>query len=289
VNFWAVINGVTRREYSHSNSHGLVIKLACLLLFGVWALGYAAASSAATVVMDPNTFDHMTTGFPLTGRHSDLECEDCHVGGVYESLPTLCRACHDDVLAPGMPGNHIATSLSCDACHSTQEFLMAARKEVDHSLFGAQPCVVCHNGYNADGKAANHLTTSDLCGACHGKRGWTQVSAVDHSQVYGSCFSCHNGVQATGKSATHMSTTDSCVDCHAADAGITWNTTQVDHSQVLGVCSGCHDGVTATGKGPTHIPTSKECNNCHTTVNWIAAADVDMKYFRSLSLPSALA
>lgn len=167
---------------------------------------------------------------------------------------------------------------------------MAARKEVDHSLFGSQPCVTCHNGYNADGKGANHITTSDLCGACHGKLGWTQVSTVDHSQVYGSCFSCHNGVQATGKSATHMSTTDSCIDCHGADAGITWNTTQVDHSQVFGVCSSCHDGVTATGKGPTHTPTSEECNNCHTTVNWVAAADANiMKYYRSLSLSSAVA
>jgi predicted CXXCH cytochrome family protein len=277
VNFWAVIDGVTPHEVSPAHFRDLAGKLAWLLVCVTLLLCDGTTVHAITVV-DSNTFNHMTTGFPLTGSHNRLECEDCHVGGVYEPLPTLCSACHDNVLAQGMPADHISTALSCDACHTTQGFLLTAKQDVDHSLFGVQRCIICHNNANAEGKSATHIASSDLCEACHVNRGWTPVLTVDHSQVKGSCYSCHDGTIATGQAVTHMPTTDACASCHEADAGIAWNTTSVDHSQVIGICSNCHDGVTATGKGPTHTPTTEECNSCHTTLNWIAAATADKRF-----------
>ena len=271
MNFWAIINGFNRIEDSPVHLVGLANTLAGLLVCAVLLMGNATTAHAETAVVDPYAFDHVVTGFPLTGYHTQIECEECHLGGTYEALPTVCSACHDNVLAKGIPPEHINTALSCDACHNTQSFLVSAKKEIDHSLFG-QPCFTCHNGFNAQGKGINHIASSNLCEACHVNHGWIPVSSVDHSQVRGSCYSCHNGVQATGKSSAHIPTTNVCESCHEVDAGITWKTTLIDHSQAIGPCSGCHDGVSATGKGQKHIPTTQECNNCHTTVNWLAAA-----------------
>jgi hypothetical protein len=57
-------------------------------------------ANAATVVPDVNTFDHLVTGFPLSGEHSLIDCEACHIGGVFEVLPTQCEACHALTIYP---------------------------------------------------------------------------------------------------------------------------------------------------------------------------------------------
>ncbi|MGD8939335.1 MAG: hypothetical protein PVJ72_08145, partial [Gammaproteobacteria bacterium] len=38
-------------------------------------------------------FDHLTTGFPLTGDHDLLDCKQCHTTGFYEKLPSRCDYC----------------------------------------------------------------------------------------------------------------------------------------------------------------------------------------------------
>src|SRR5258705_8671841 len=42
------------------------------------------------------TFDHSTTGFPLTGAHTALQCVQCHVNNNYSltSANTTCVSCH---------------------------------------------------------------------------------------------------------------------------------------------------------------------------------------------------
>ena len=39
-------------------------------------------------------FDHLRTGFPLTGAHERVDCRSCHVRGFFEGTPTRCGACH---------------------------------------------------------------------------------------------------------------------------------------------------------------------------------------------------
>jgi hypothetical protein len=246
-------------------------KLVLMLVIAVALLSLPIFSIAATVVTNPSEFDHSVTGFPLTGKHKLLECEACHEGGLFEALPTLCNACHDNVTAEGVPIEHILTSLTCDTCHDTQGFIYTSKHNIDHSLFSAQPCISCHNGFNADGKGPYHITSSNECESCHNTFDWFRSSSVDHTQVVGSCYSCHNGVQATGRSNTHINTTVICEPCHAVSAGINWNIIPpMDHSQVIGNCSSCHDGVIATGKTPSppHPVTALECNACHTTLAW---------------------
>ena len=163
-------------------------------------------------------FDHLTTGFALTGEHSQLDCGECHIGGVFEALPRECDACHDNVIAEGKPSNHVETMQPCDTCHTTQGFIATA--VMDHSLITGT-CSSCHDGVAATGKSANHIATTNICEACHTTNFWTPALTVDHDQVLGSCINCHNGVAATGKTSNHISSTDVCEDCHFA-TGEAW-------------------------------------------------------------------
>ena len=201
-------------------------------------------------------FDHLTTGFALTGEHTNAECGDCHIGGVFETLPRECDACHDNVIATGKNANHIQTNQPCDVCHNTGAFLVAAI--MDHSITEGN-CVSCHDGVSATGKSAFHISSTDVCDACHSVSFWVPVLTVDHEQTLGSCSQCHNGIIATGKSPSHAPTTDDCEACHLATAGSDWPAFQVDHARVLGACSFCHQ------RPNGHISTTDTCNACHQT------------------------
>ena len=209
-------------------------------------------------------FDHLTTGYALTGEHSLLDCGECHIEGVFEALPKKCEDCHDNVIAAGMPSNHVETSAPCDTCHTTAGFIATA--EMDHSIISGA-CVSCHDGVSETGKTADHLATSNLCEACHSTNIWTVVRTFDHLQSLGSCVSCHNNVVESGKTADHMPATNTCDACHLHSTG--WQTVLlVDHGEVTGRCSFCHNGVIAPGKDADHEPTTEECNICHNTTQF---------------------
>lgn len=207
-------------------------------------------------------FDHLTTGYALTGEHSRLDCGECHIGGVFETLPQKCESCHDNVIATGMPSMHVETSAPCDTCHTTAGFVTTA--DMDHSIVNGA-CASCHNGIEGTGKSANHVATTNVCEACHTTNFWQHLKSFDHQHATGSCVSCHNNIIEPGKSPTHIQTTDICDACHLYSSGPDWSPTfTVDHAQVLGACSLCHNGVIATGKGVSHVVTQEECNACHT-------------------------
>jgi len=251
--------------------------LAVLMLISV-CFPFSASSEIAT--LDEfnklgEKFDHLTTGFALTGDHNLLDCGECHIGGVFEALPRRCDACHDNVIASGMPIDHVATSAPCDTCHTTSGFMATAI--MDHSIVDGA-CSSCHDGIAATGKFAGHIGTTDICEACHSSNIWSPVVYVDHNEVLGSCVTCHNGIVASGKHPSHIPTADVCEACHdLSQAGKVWKPVaneNVNHDFVIGACSFCHDGTIASGKGPNHIQTLAECNTCHSPppagLRWIA-------------------
>ncbi len=209
-------------------------------------------------------FNHLATGFPLTGAHFQVRCDRCHVGAVFRGTPRRCFSCH---VRGGMVGstskssNHIRTDNLCDNCHTTQNWASVLR--VDHnSITGT--CSSCHNGFIAMGKNSSHMASSNNCESCHNTQRWS-AARFDHSTITGTCFSCHNGTTATGKSATHIQSANTCDDCHVTT---NWTTVNFDHAGVTGTCFSCHNGTTATGKSATHLQTSNTCDDCHVTTNW---------------------
>lgn len=112
--------------------------------------------------------DHYSTGFPLEGAHQKVSCEDCHRNGVFQGTPRRCESCHNTVLAEGKGVRHIPTALSCETCHTVQEWRLS---RFDHTDLDAG-CVRCHNNFTAPGKNLAHPMTNNVCEDCHGTVHW---------------------------------------------------------------------------------------------------------------------
>ena len=57
------------------------------LIILILLTGFSSFASA-------ETFDHFTTGFPLSGAHVGADCESCHTRGIFVGTPTRCESCH---------------------------------------------------------------------------------------------------------------------------------------------------------------------------------------------------
>jgi len=213
------------------------------------------------------SFDHLRTGFPLTGAHAVTPCETCHVGGRLAGTPTQCDYCHrpgSRIATTVMPARHIRTTEPCDNCHRSAIGWAGAR----FSHVGVAPgtCQTCHNGGSAHGKPSGHVPTTASCDQCHRTLVWVPAGYNHVGVAPGTCANCH-GVTATGKPAGHMVTSSSCDACHRTTA---WIPSYFNHVGVTpGTCLTCHNGATATGLPSGHMATTRSCDSCHTTSGWL--------------------
>jgi len=138
-------------------------------------------------------FDHDKTDFKLTGAHSPLGCDACHVGGHYEHTPKTCVACHatDDE-------HRGARGPDCAKCHTTKEWKTAKYdhlKETGYELLGVHAkvdCLACHRSGNYKDKIpkdcngchraddAHAARFGAKCGDCHDNTRW-KPDEYDHT------------------------------------------------------------------------------------------------------------
>jgi len=250
-----------------------------------------------TVSWTTATFNHSTTGFPLTNAHASVACASCHVNNNY-SLTIAPNDC-------GNSGCHLTTwqqtnnpvhssagtqfaAANCAVCHNTVSWTTAI---FDHSTTGFPltnghanvACASCHvnNNYsltiapNDCGNSGCHLTT------------WQQTNNPVHSTAgtqfaAANCAVCHNTVSWTtaifnhsttgfALTGTHMSPTPTpCASCHVSN-NYTLNSAD---------CYGCHQAafVSTTSIGgnvPNHVTagfptTASACATCHPITTWAA-------------------
>ena len=158
-----------------------------------------AAANAARV--DRTSFDHLTTGFELIGKHRDLPCESCHVNAIFKGTPKDCAACHGvgtQVHATAKPVNDILTTNRCDGCHTPVSFNPAVN--FDHAEVRGT-CSSCHHSAGqppgpAQGQSPGHVATNLECDACHSTIGWS-------------------GALGAGMPLNHIPTTQGCGLCHS--------------------------------------------------------------------------
>ena len=224
-------------------------------------------------------FDHLKTGFALTGMHVQLRCESCHQNGIFKGTPRDCASCHVASMrfARGnvvKPPNHVAipAQLTCDACHTTQTYIGARFK---HLSVAPGSCQSCHNGSAAGGKPSSHVQTSASCDSCHRTNAWSPATGFDHAGVVpGTCASCHGAGKASAKPAQHIPTNpgQSCDDCHKTFSA--WRPSAWNHTQMATTaqCATCHSGgyPPADGRPGNHVPyasiapmASANCDACH--------------------------
>lgn len=176
------------------------------------------------------SFNHSTSGFPLTGAHTNADCISCHESG-YSGTSTICVDCHTTDYNQSTNPNHQAIGLPTDCmdCHSTEPGWEPASFSVHNNYYVlsgahaiiANECVSCHNG--------NYNTTPNTCVSCH---------LDDYNQTT-------NPPHASAQFSTE------CASCHTQNA---WEPSTFDHDgQYFPIYSGKHNGEWNT------------CADCHTT------------------------
>jgi hypothetical protein len=255
-------------------------------LFAVITLWLATVppTQAATMASD---FDHLATGFPLTGGHSRQECEACHLQGQFKGTPRQCERCHvqgSNRALTFKPNTHVQTTRPCDQCHTSNVTWLGAR--FDHVGVVPGGCPTCHNGVSQMGKpTSGHPVTTLPCDSCHRSTAWLPAY-FDHNGVAAhDCTRCHDtgGQHFVQRPGNHIplsaGTVIQCDWCHRA--GTTWTVSTFNHAATQGVipqqCTDCHNGVVgrADVAGAKHVPTTgsagypKACDTCHNTSAWV--------------------
>lgn len=149
-------------------------------------------------------FNHAKTRYPLTGKHLEVRCNECHLDPkrvvvrnaagqpipVYRPLPfQRCADCHADP-------HQGALGADCAGCHETGAFTKVARGKFDHD----------RTRYPLRGRHA-----SVACAKCH----------VDFSTprgkkpAFSSCTACHADPHAG--TATLAGKPADCVACHGLE------------------------------------------------------------------------
>lgn len=125
-------------------------------------------------------FDHSKSAFPLTGKHINTACAECHKNGQYKGTSNACADCHID------PAIHqgLFTNL-CETCHSTSGWL-PANYNLSHTFPLDHPnvtsCRDCHT-----------TTLSEYtCYTCHEKTEMASKHTEEGIRDIQDCVKCHD-------------------------------------------------------------------------------------------------
>jgi hypothetical protein len=262
----------------------------------------ACASCHSITTWADGKFDHATTGFPLTNRHTAVACNLCHVNGNYslKIAPTDCgnSGCHltrwqqtsNPVHAAAGPAFAVG---NCANCHTTKGWDAAS---FDHSVTGftlvgthmspaPTPCASCHI-------SNNYTLNSTDCYGCHAAD-WNRTPAIggnvpDHIKAgfpntAAQCASCHPITTWAAGRFDHTATGFPLTGAHADPTKAPCSACHVNnnYSGTLPTnCYGCHiaawqSTVSLGGSVPNHIaagfPTDCATSGCHNTTSWLGA------------------
>ena len=231
-------------------------------------------------------FDHDKTDFKLTGAHTSITCDACHVGGRYKQTPATCNGCHaTDDEHRGSRGP------DCGKCHVTKEWKTAKYdhlKETGYELVGIHDrinCLACHRSGNYKEKIpkdCNGCHQADdshaarfgaKCEDCHGNEKWP-VETYDHTGKHEfplvgahakiDCYACHTAPTATQKLAKD------CAGCHKSE--------DPHGGKLKGNCDTCHGQQTwksdivfdhdLTDYPLLGLHRVVSCAQCHTTLSF---------------------
>jgi hypothetical protein len=220
------------------------------------------------------TFNHTTmTTWPLTGKHTSLQCSQCHVNNVFKGTPKTCDGCHLAKYNATTNPNHVAAGFpkDCSLCHTTAQWPGAS---FNHSTT-AFPLTGKHTSLQCSQCHVNNVFkgTPKNCDACHLAK-YNATTNPNHVSAGfpKDCSLCHNTTQWPGATFNHSSTAFPLTGKHA--------TTQCGQCHVNNVykgtpkdCYTCHQNVYNSATNPNHIAAgfAKTCDSCHTTTQWTGA------------------
>ena len=182
----------------------------------------------------PAKFTEHDKYFALTGVHSNVSCDKCHIGGNYSNTPKDCNGCHSADFKKTISPNHVSIGLStdCASCHTTTS--------------GWSPSTFKHDGFYS--LTGGHALIAKDCAKCH--------KSADAKNTPKDCYACHTATYQNTKNPPHgtMSMSTDCASCHTTAPG--WTPTNFDHGKYWAL----------TG---AHVNISKDCNKCHKAPNYM--------------------
>lgn len=161
------------------------------------AVGFSTDCAQCHSTMDWSRarFDHNQAGFPLTGAHASVSCDQCHVDYSFGGGAVACVTCHQaDYDGTGNPGHGaLGFSTDCASCHGTVTW-DGARFDHDAAFFPIY--------------SGKHRGRWSSCSDCH-------TSSGDYSQF--TCTQCHGQSEMDSKHREEPgygpAPTD-CIRCH---------------------------------------------------------------------------
>jgi hypothetical protein len=215
----------------------------------------------STVNWNGANFNHATTGFSLTGAHTTLACQSCHVNNNYALTDPTCKACHMPNYTATTNPNHVTAGFptTCETCHNTSSWAGATfnHNNTPFPLTGAHvsvPCTSCHINNVFAG------TPTD-CYSCH-KVQYQGTTSPNHvaAGFPTTCQTCHTTASWLGATFNHTwfqipHHNAQCSDCHSNSSNYT-----------IFVCTNCH---TQAATDPRHqgvqgyVWNSANCYSCH--------------------------
>lgn len=251
--------------------------------------------AARIVRLDPKTFNHAATDYPLRGAHLRVACVTCHAPGArFRQAPTACAGCH----AKTDP-HRGALGQACADCHTESGWkeVRFDHARTDFPLLGAHAratCASCHADKTFKGAstacASCHAkqdvhkgSLGPACVSCHSPAGWTPAR-FDHARTGFALVGAHARAQCDDCHAKgrYQDAKPTCISCHRKDdvhagkygvgcadchGSRDWKVARFDHGRTgfaltgsharLG-CESCHAPSPARSKAP-----ATACVGCH--------------------------
>jgi hypothetical protein len=211
-------------------------------------------------------FKHNSTGFPLEGAHSQVDCKQCHASLVFEEAQTDCNSCHTDIHSMSVGNN-------CTRCHTTQSWIVDIIPELHEQngfpLTGIHRTITCKDCHKSENNLRFDRIGND-CINCH-QNDFTQTKKPDHVRAGYStnCVDCHNpnALSWSGATTDHSffpltggHDIQDCKKCHLTN----------DYASTSNECVSCHNNDYVATTNPDHKSAgfSTDCAQCHTINAW---------------------
>jgi len=246
--------------------------------------------------------NHDKTRYALLGKHSNVDCAQCHPKSRPQAKRfrglafNACKGCHADAHAGEFADREKG---ECSQCHTVNGYLpttfgIKAHATTSFLLEGkhvATPCGGCHPGarprkklsvdkklcadchQNPHGTQFAKEMAQNGCATCHTPFDWHQ-SKIDHSvwplvgaHAQAQCASCHGEKQKASEPAAYRGIPRNCEGCHDDIHAAQFRT------QPVKACDACHQPTSfAIAKTFEHKTTgyvldgkhqAVECAKCH--------------------------
>jgi hypothetical protein len=232
-------------------------------------------------------FDHSKTKFPLEGKHSSVDCAQCHANGDFKKPLAFqkCMDCHKPDPHSGQftkrPGGG-----ECASCHNVDGWKPSTFTVKEHAtsaypLQGGHARVECTQCHVPKGKDTLFKIKFAACTDCHSDRHAGQFAAAPYLNACDRCHNLEGYKPSTFTLAKHKEThflltgghiAVPCADCHKESAEFQPKPAVMYHWKNLN-CTSCHADphkgqfkermLRARADG-----TTAGCEACHSTKAW---------------------